>query len=177
MAFRGKGFRFAQSLSGATKVPAEMEVVGKNSVAFIPGDLVRINQDGFCDIVDATEAIAGVCTGVVDKNGIRIDPDSGTLDTYTMASDNQTVAGKKVRFIPALQDYLFWNDATNDNAEADKFAFDDVTDQNTAVGTGADTEAQLRIIKVNPDGDGDMSNTLYQIVESQFAQTSKASAA
>lgn len=174
---RGKGFTFARSLSGAIKVPAHLEMIGKNSVAFIPGDLVRINQAGFIDIVDAAEAIAGVCVGVVDKNGIAIEPDSGTLDTYTMASDNQTVAQKKVQFIPALQDYLFFNDATNDNAAADVGAFDDVTDQNTAVGTGADTEAQLRIIEVDPDKISDNSNTLYQIVESQFAQTSKASAA
>jgi hypothetical protein len=35
----------------------------------------------------------GICVAV-SKNGIAVDPDSGTLDTFTVASDNQTVAKK-----------------------------------------------------------------------------------
>ena len=168
------GFTYRKNLDGSSQSPTVFEVIGKNSIVFQVGDLIRINTSGFADVVDATEHIAGVVVGVVDKNGGRIDADSGALDTYTMASDNQTVAQKKVRFIPALPNYLFYNDADDTLAQTNLFQFMDTNDENDAdVGTATDTSsAQLRLIQLDPDGDGDASKGLFQIVESQFAQVS-----
>lgn len=47
----------------------------------------------------------GICVGVA-QNGISIDPDAGTLDTFTVAGDNQTVA-KKYAIIDISENTLY----------------------------------------------------------------------
>lgn len=168
------GFAYRKNLDGSAYNPINMYVIGKNSIAFQVGDLVRINTSGFMDIVDATEGIAGVCVSVVDKNGLPVTPDSGTTDTWTMNSANQTDTNYqyKVVFIPALPNYLFYNDADDSLTATMEFQYFDTTDENDVnVGSATDTAtAQVRLISRDPDGDGDASKGLFQIVESQFAQ-------
>jgi len=173
------GFRYRKNLDGGSAAPTVMEAVGKNSIVFQIGDLIRINTSGFVDVVDATEGIAGVVVGVVDSKGIRIDPDSGTLDTYTMASDNQTVAGKKVQFIPALPNYLFYNDSDDTLATTNLLQYFDTNDENDVdVATATDTAtAQVRLVALDPDGDANASKGLFQIVKSQFGSIAVSGAA
>lgn len=171
------GFSYRKNLDGSAYVPSLMYVVGKNSVAFSKGDLVRVNTSGFADIVDATEAIAGVCVGVVTAKGAAKAFDSGTVDTWTMTSDNQTSAADLVAFIPALPNYLFSADGDADTAAGDVFAYTDSTDENSPANSFGDATAQLRLIERDPDHDGDASKGLYQIAESQFGVTGAVAAA
>ena len=83
------GFNYRKSLSGAAQVPAELQIIGGNSVVFQKGDLIRIDQDGFAGLVTAGDLVLGVVTGVVTNKGVPLDPDSGTLDTWTMGSANE----------------------------------------------------------------------------------------
>lgn len=65
-----------------------------NSITVTLGDAVK-SATGFLTNASVTSAaIAGIIVAVVDKNGLPIDPDSGTADSYTTASDNQTNAKK-----------------------------------------------------------------------------------
>jgi len=167
------GFRFRKSLTGAGEA-ASLEIIAANSVVVQVGDLIRINNAGFGSLVTTGDLVLGVVTGVVDKNGAAIDPDSGTLDIYTMASDNQTVAQKKIQYIPALQEYLFYADADGDFAQTNLMQYIGVDDENNpdaASVAPSDTVVNtLRLVQLDPDGDGDASKGLFQIVESFWAQ-------
>ena len=169
------GFKFRKSLDG-NPAPVSLEFIGKNSVEFQIGDLVRINTAGFCDVSDSGEEIVGVVEGVVDKNGINVDPDSAsTPDVFTMASDNQTVAQKRIKVCPALPQYLFYNDTDGSLAQSNLLQYADVANANQ-VTTGGLTDtatAQVRLIQLDPDNDGDASKGLFQIVESQLVGISK----
>lgn len=168
------GFKYRKSLSGSNQAPAELHLIGANSVVFQVGDLIRVNTSGFAALVTTGDLVLGVVTGVHDKNGKAIDPDSGTTDTYTMASDNQTVAMKKVQYIPALQDHLFYNDADGSLAQANLMMYFGVDDENNAdtasVAPSDSTLNTLRLVEIDPDNDGDASKGIWQIVESFWAQ-------
>lgn len=167
------GFKFRKSLRGDGVVPAQLEIIAGNSVVFQVGDLIRINQDGFASLATAGDLILGVVTGVVDKNGIAIAPDADTTpDIYTMESDNQTVGLKKVQYIPALQDYLFYNDSDASLSQAQLMQYFPINDENDVDGsTGNDSVLNtVRLVELDPDHDGDASKGLFQIVESFWAQ-------
>lgn len=168
------GFRLKKRLSGPAKDATLLDIIGANSVVFQVGDLIRINNAGFASLAVTGDLILGVVAGVVDRNDVDIDPDSGSLDTYTMASDNQTVAQKKVKYIPALQDYLFQADADGDLAQTNLFQYFGIDDENNpdaaSVSPSDSTVNTLRLVGLDPLGDGDASQGLWQIVESQFAQ-------
>ena len=169
------GFKYRKCLRGSQEV-AELEIIGGNSVVFQIGDLIRVDADGFAGLVTAGDLVLGVVTGVVDQHGINIDPDAvSTPDIFTMGAANETAGAssqKKVRYIPALQDYLFYNDADSALAQANLFQYMNVNDEND-VDPGSASDATLstvRLIEIDPDGDGDASKGLFQIVESFWAQ-------
>jgi hypothetical protein len=164
------GFSFRKSLIG-TQAPAVLDLLGSNSVVFQVGDAVRIDQDGNAALVTTGDDIHGFVTGVVGPNGESIDPDSGTLDTYTMASNNETVAGKKVRYVPAFPFYLFYNDADDTLAATNNFQYFDLNDENDVdVATASDTTGQVQLVERDPDGDADASKGLFRVRESTWAQ-------
>ena len=168
------GFTYRKSLSGAAQVPAELQIIGGNSVIFQKGDLIRINADGFGSLVVAGDLVLGVVTGVVNNKGIPIDPDSGYTDIWTMPTANQTTATQKynVQYIPALQDYLFYNDADSALSQTLLMTYMDVNDEND-VDPGSTSDATLstvRLVEIDPDNDADASKGLFQIVESFWAQ-------
>lgn len=173
------GFQYRKNLSGEIGAPTLLDFIIDNSDVIQIGDMVRVNTDGHVTLATTGSTQAGVVVGVVDKNGLRIDPDSGTLDTYTVASDNETVAQKKARIIPAMPDYLFFNDADDTLATANLLQYFDLNDENDVdVATATDTAtAQVRLVQLDPDGDGDASKGLFQIVESQFGTIAVANAA
>jgi hypothetical protein len=152
-----------------------MELIGGNSVVFQVGDLIRIDADGYAALVTAGDLVLGVVTGVTSKDGVPVDPDSGYLDIYTMGSANETAgesSNKKVRFIPALQEYLFYNDADSSLSQALLFSYMNVNDENDVDpgSTSDSTLSTVRLIEIDPDGDADASKGLFQIVESFWAQ-------
>jgi hypothetical protein len=168
------GFTFRKSLDGS--VPAELEIIGGNSVVFQVGDLIRVDADGFAALAVAGDLILGVVTGVTDQHGLPIDPDSAaTPDTYTMGSANETAgvsSNKKIHYIPALANYLFYNDADSALSQALLFSYMNVNDENDVDpgSTNDSTLSTVRLIEIDPDNDGDTSKGLFQIVESFWAQ-------
>ena len=168
------GFKLRKNLDGSSASShALLEITAANSIVVQKGDLVRVNTGGFGALVTTGDVIVGVVAGVVDSKGLPIDPDSGTRDVYTMASDNQTVAQKKIQYIPALPQYLFYNDADDTLAQSNLFQYFDVNDENDVdVATGHDsTVSQVQLVQIDPDGDADASKGLFRIVESVFAQS------
>lgn len=167
------GFELKKNLrGGGVEAPALFSFIIKNSAAVKVGDAVTIDQNGFARRTTAGEVVGGVVAGVTDINDTRLDPDSATLNTYTVASDNQTVAKKKVKIIPALPEYLFKNTASSALTQnTDLLAFADLSDQDT-VNQGSLTHtatAQVRIIQIDPDNESDLTQVLVQFVESQYA--------
>jgi hypothetical protein len=169
------GFTFRKSLHGGVTAPAELDLLGANSVVFQIGDAIRIDEDGCAALVTTGDNILGFVTGVMDANGLPITPDSGTLDTYTMVTANETTPKYRVKYIPALQDFLFSNDADDTLTDTMLFQLFDLNDENDVDVAGAsDTTGQVRLIARDPDGDGDASKGLFQVVESFWAQAYEA---
>ena len=168
------GFKFRKSLSGSVDQPTQLSLIGANSVVFQVGDLIRVNNAGRAALVTTGDLVLGVVTGVTDSSGQQaIDPDSGTTDTYTMASDNVTVAKKLVFYVPALPDYLFFNTADSAITVANLFQYMAVNDEDQVdPGTVSDTVVDtVRLIEVDPDATGTTGEGLFQIVESFWAQS------
>jgi hypothetical protein len=165
------GFSFRQQIDG-TNSYALLEIAAANSIVVQKGDLIRIANDGFGALLTAGDLVLGIVEGVVDANGLPVDTDSGTTDTWTMASDNETVALKKIQYVPALQQYLFFNDADSSLSRTLLFTYMNVNDENDVDpgSTSDSTLSTVRLIKIDPDGDGDASKGLFQIVESFWAQ-------
>lgn len=81
-----------RALAGGVLAPNSTIIA--NSITVIVGQAVK-SASGFLTNASVTSAaIAGIIVAVVDANGLPVTPDSGTIDSYTMASDNQTVAKK-----------------------------------------------------------------------------------
>lgn len=91
-------FKYLRSKGGVPH-PNTEDVLIKNSAVITIGDVVRSYVAGYGEVAVAARPVLGVVVGVVDKNGLPVDPDAGSLDTYTVASDNQTVAMKRMQVI------------------------------------------------------------------------------
>lgn len=166
------GFKYRKNIAGGSETPVMLEIIAANSIVVQPGDVIRVNNAGFGALFTTGDLVLGVVVGVVDKNGNAIDADSGTLDTYTMASNNQTVAQKKIQYIPALQQYLFYNDSDDTLAQTNLFQYFPLNDENDVNGSSSSdsTLDTVRLIEIDPDHDGDASKGLFQFVESLWAQ-------
>ena len=166
------GFSFRKNIHGTSEVPAMFEITGANSIIFQVGDLIRVNNGGFGALVTTGDLVLGVVQSVVTPKGAPVDNDSATTDTWTMASDNQTVAQNRVQYIPALSDYLFFNDSDDTLAATNLFQYFPVNDENDVNGSSSSdsTVDTVRLIEIDPDHDGDASKGLWQIVESFWAQ-------
>lgn len=164
------GFEYRRSLIG-TAAPAVFDLLGSNSVVFQKGDAIRIDADGNAALVTTGDDIHGFVTGVVGPNQESVDPDSGSLDTWTMTSDNETVAKERVRYVPALPFYLFYNDSDDTLAASNNFQFFDLNDENDVdVASASDSTGQVQLVERDPDGDADASKGLFRVRESTWAQ-------
>jgi hypothetical protein len=163
------GFSFRKSIDG-NPTPIMKEIVGANSIVFQRGDAIRVNTGGFAALVTEGVPTLGIVVGVVDSKGINVEPTTG-LDTWTMASDNQTVNGYKVQYIPALPQYLFFNDADGSLAVANLFQYADLLNENQVkTSTLTDTATcNVQLVEVDPDGDADASKGLFRFVETFWA--------
>ena len=167
------GFRYRKNIDGSSQAPTNLNLVGANSIVFQVGDLIRVNNAGRAALVVTGDLVLGVVTGVTSKDGAPVSPDANTTDTYTMASDNVTVAQKKVHYIPALPNYLFFNTADSAVTVADLFMYMAVNDEDQVdPGTKSDTTVDtVRLIEVDPDATGTTGEGLFQITESFWAQS------
>lgn len=161
------GFSFRKQLDG-TNAYTLLEIGATASVVYQKGDLIRVNTSGTAALVTAGDLVLGVVEAVVDANGLAVAPDSGTTDTWTMGASTTN----KVQYIPALANYLFYNDADSSLSATHLFTYMAVNDEND-VDPGSTSDATVntvRLIQLDPDHDGDASKGLFQIVESFWAQ-------
>jgi hypothetical protein len=161
------GFSFRKQIDG-TNSYVLMELTATGSVVYQKGDLIRINNAGTASLVTAGDLVLGIVESVVTANGLPVTPDSGTTDTWTMAASTTN----KVQYIPALPQYLFYNDADSALSATLLFTYMAVNDENDVdPGSTSDTVLNtVRLIELDPDHDADASKGLFQIVESFWAQ-------
>ena len=174
-------FKFRKDLSSSSQVPALLYGIGKSSVIFTVGDAVRFNTSGFIDLSEATEQIVGIVAAVVDKNGIPVAYDSGSVNTWTMGGSNQTDPMNQVSFIPAFATYAFSadSDTTIEQSSLGKYFGINTTSDGIITSGESDTIGTLafQLIGLDPDNDADVSKGLYRIVGSQMGATTIASRA
>lgn len=168
------GFSYRKNLDGSAQAPTLLYVIAKQGIDFSIGDAVRINTGGFVDICDAAEGMAGVLVSMVDRKGKAKDFKAGTNDTWTSPAANQATDKDMAVFIPALPNYLFFNDADGNGSEAhiglyydlaNSYAVDEDTHSDTV-------QATVRLWEYDPNHVSDASQGLFQVVESQFGQDS-----
>lgn len=177
-----KGFFFREGLNGLEHV-GNLEVIIAGSATVTIGDLVRVNNAGLLVTCAAGEAVAGVLTGIVTKDGVsafspRAESTSiagATItgdDTITTASDNASNAAKNLKgqIIPDVSgQILFYNDADNTLAQTNLFQMFDVANgDQVTVGGASDSNGQVQLMAIDPDGDGDVSKGLFRIAENQY---------
>jgi hypothetical protein len=168
------GFAYRKNLDGSNQAPTLLYLIAKQGIAIAIGDAVRVNTSGFVDVCDAGEGIAGFCVAVVTRKGTAKAVDAGSNDTWTTSADNQTVAMDMVAFIPALPNYLFYNDADASLAEAYIGMYYDLVSHTQVQGSSRHdtTQKTVRLWEYDPNHESDASEGLFQVVESQFGQDS-----
>lgn len=162
------GFAYRGSLTGTKErsLISGAETIITNSVVVSVGDAVLISTGGFISLGTAGSRVYGIVIGVVGSQGEKLDPDASTLDTFTVASDNQTVALKRA-IIDISKDSIWFNDADSSLARTDDDLFYDLVSESQINGSVV-TNGAFKIIKRDPNGDGDASNGLFVIAESQL---------
>lgn len=161
------GFAFRKQIDG-TNGYVLMQIPAVAAVVYQKGDLIRVNADGKASLVTTGDLVLGVVESCVTAKGIPVTPDSGTTDTWTAPAGTTNV----IQYIPALPQYLFYNDSDDTLAQTNLFQYFPVNDENDVNGSSSSdsTIDTVRLIELDPDHDGDASKGLFQIVESFWAQ-------
>lgn len=111
--------------------------IGTNSIAFVSGDLVAI-KSGFVDKAVAGDTIVGI-----------------SLETKTMASDNQTGVQEVLEFAALADNTILKIEVTNGTiAQANVGQLFDLTATQTVDGATAGTGTSLRLKEVLSTGLG-----------------------
>jgi hypothetical protein len=161
------GFSYRKSLITKDE-PTLLYFIINNSATISIGDAVDIDTNGHVTAADASDEVAGIVAQVVDKNGIAIDPDSGTLGDYTVDSDNETVDQYQAGIIMSPF-ALFSNDSSGTLATSNLMQFFDLTSESQIDQSSAsDTSGQFQLVGLDPDDDADASKGLFKISESQM---------
>lgn len=174
------GFRFRQSLIGLEHTARQRYLLAGSATVKI-GDLVRINNAGLLVRAATGTAVLGVLDGIVDKNGANAFSDraSGTAgatltedDQIATASDNATLSSKNLKgevIVDPAGVSLFYNDADDTLAQTNLLQMFDVANGNqVTVGGASESNGQVQLMAIDPDGDGDASKGLFRIHENQF---------
>ena len=127
-------------------------VVGANSAQFTIGDPVVRDTDGFLIVATAGLRVEGIA----DQN-------------ITMASDNETVAAKKVSYIPSNYRDLYEADMSAAILATSESQYTDLTGTTGAVQLDqsalSDTSGQFRIVHRDPRGEASTTRVLCNIAE------------
>lgn len=174
-----KGFFFRKSLTGLEH-PATIDIIIAASSTMTIGDLVRVNNVG-CAVTCATgEEVGGVVAGLVDQNGISVFSPraTGTAgatltgdDTVGTSSTNLSDATRQLKaqvILDPAGNCLFYNDADSTLAQTNLFQMFDVASGDQVTVGGSDSNGQVQLIQIDPDGDADASKGLFRIHENQF---------
>lgn len=176
-----KGFEYRKSLrSGENYVT--LPFLLDDSATFTLGDMVRLDTDGLLTVNGAGNTILGRLKGIVDQNGINVfspraqGTTGSTLtpdDTITTSSTNSTDGTRKLKGEVELDPSglnLYYNDANGDFSQTNVGQCFDLTSSGDQIdqATGTDGSAQMQLLQIDPDGDGDASKGLFRIVEEQY---------
>lgn len=173
-----KGFIYRKSLLPGVSMPATQEFLIANSEGPLTvGDAVQLTS-GYLTIAATTESVVGILVGFVNSKGENIFKNNVTVggtisgdDTYTAASDNQTVDLVKGVVIVDTN-ALFENEADSTLSQAEVGTYFDTTatsDQVTGSGSGTISQFQLiELITENMDGSTEDSKGLFRISQSQL---------
>jgi hypothetical protein len=173
-------FKYQGQLSGGSENPVTLAVRIANSSTVAVGEAVQteaFGSGGGCKRAAAGTEVLGIVVGIVNKDGIDLDNanDSSydgtwtsSSQTYVAASDNMT--DKEIKALVVVDKNSLWrNDAAGDLAVADELKYFDLTsatqiaDQN-----GDDNAGAFILISRDPLGDGDDSQGLFKIAESEL---------
>lgn len=173
-----KGFIYERGLYPGLSNPVILEVLIANSEGPLTvGDAVQYTS-GYLTIAATGESILGIVQGFVDNNGRNIFQTgvsvTGTKsgdDTYTAASDNQTV--DKVRAVVVVDSYaLFQNKADSSLTQAEiGLYFDTTSDSDQITGSGSATISQFQLIELvttDVSGNAVTDRGLFRISQSQL---------
>ena len=176
-----KGFDYRKSLRAGENY-VKLQFLLDDSAEFTLGDMVRIDTDGLLVVNGAGNTIFGKLDGIVDLNGINIfspraqGTAGSTLtpdDTITTSSTNSTDATRKIKgevIIDPAGLNLYYNDSNGTLAQTNVGQCFDLTSTGDQVdqATATDGTAQMQLLQIDPDGDGDASKGLFRIVENQY---------
>lgn len=177
------GFSFRKSLSGLEH-PASIDILLAASATVKIGDIVRVNNAGLLVRCATTEVGAGILVGIVDRfgtsvfspraqgtSGATLTPDDQVATSSTNVSDTTRNLKGQVILDPAGV-CLFYNDADDTLAQTNLFQYFDVANGNqVTVGGASDSNGQVQLIEIDPDGDADASKGLFRLAENQFGLT------
>lgn len=162
------GFLFRKSLTVKDE-PTLLYYIINNSETLTVGDAVKLDANGHVTLAGATYKVLGIVQTVVDANGKAVATDSGTTNTWTVESDNET--DKLYQAAVYVSDTaLYYNDADGTLATTNLLQFFDVVAASDQISqaSASDTSGQFQLISIDPDGDGDASKGLFRIAESQL---------
>lgn len=140
-------------------VAIEASVLGKNSAAFAVADPVTIDSDGLLIVATAGTKVLGYA-----------------VEAITMASDNETVAKKMPKFIPAVQGVLMQYTSDQACTQTDLGAYADLSGTTGAIqmNLAAGATGQFLVKGFDPEGDGSTTDVIVEAAEPQvfaFAQS------
>lgn len=174
------GFSYRKSLNG-NEHPSRLDVLLAGSATVKIGDLVRVNTSGLLVRCATGEAPVGVLVGLVDQNGINVfspraqGTTGATLtpdDQIATASDNATAATKNLKgqiIVDVAGLNLYYNVADAALAQTNLLQFFDVANGNqVTVGSASDSNGQVQLLGLDPDGDGTTTKGIFRVNESQF---------
>jgi len=172
------GFVYARNLNTGVQNPQTLEVLLANSTGPLTvGDAVQYTS-GYLTIAATGESVLGILAGFVDKDGRNIFQSgvnvTGTKsgdDTYTAASDNQTVDFVK-GIVIVDPNALFLNEADSSLTQAEVGTYFDTTAASDQItGSGSATISQFQLVElVTADGAGNAVNDygLFRISQTQL---------
>jgi hypothetical protein len=161
-------FKFHKSLLGAGAPPL-VRVIIDNSDTITLGDMVKVYNAGNAEVATAARPLFGPVHAVVDANGLQPTPDTGTVDTWTVASDNETVALKAVLADPSIHSiYSATVTGTiNTTATSGKMGVSlDLDSEAAVLESSAARNAQGQLYSWGPDP-ADSTRLLVSIMESE----------
>ena len=133
-------------------VAIEASVLGLNSAAFAVADPVTVDANGFLIVATAGDRVLGF-----------------SVDAVTMASDNQTVAKVKPKFIPANQGVLMQYTSDQACTQTDVGAYANLTGTTGAIQIDlvAGTAGQFFVKGFDPEEDGTTTEVIVETAEPQ----------
>src|SRR3990167_10691247 len=167
-------FKPVGSLLGGANSGAVRSYIGDNSAVFARWDMTTLEAGSFAVLGTTGVRLLGVVIGAVDRFGHVADHTAGSSTTWTMTSDNETVALRRVLVqISPFQIYSGDPDSTigtttgsNQSGYVSDIADEDNIDESDAlIASTTSNSAQLDLWGVDPNDSG---NALCNIFESLF---------